>query len=57
VVLIAVTCLNCNEVFETFGHFAASNGEVAGMEEVSHPGVIVKEGLRLGAVRDNIGDK
>ncbi len=40
-------CLNCDEVFETLGHLAARNGEVAGVEEVAHPHVIVKIRLRL----------
>ncbi len=39
--------LNCDEVFETLGHLAARNGEVAGVEEVAHPHVIVKVRLRL----------
>jgi hypothetical protein len=39
--------LNCDEVFQTLGHLAARNGEVAGEEEVAHPHVIVKVRLRL----------
>jgi hypothetical protein len=41
------TDLNCDEVFETLGHLAARNGEVAGVEEVAHPHVIVKVRFRL----------
>jgi hypothetical protein len=39
--------LDCDEVFETLGHLAARYCEVAGVEEVAHPHVIVKVSLRL----------
>ena len=37
--------LDCDEVFERFGHFASLNSEVARVQEVADPLVMTKTGL------------
>lgn len=34
-----------NEVLQRFGHLAAGNGQVPGVQEVTHPAVVLKESL------------
>ena len=46
--IINLRDLNCNKVFERLGHLAAGDGEMAGVEKVSDPRVIVVVRLGLG---------